>query len=147
MSKEYGAVAFDWTRRAMHCLARILAVVGLALTMGAAQGQVSEVARRGHALSQELDAMNVERLWLSGRDVDEKTGATRTTPVIKDGSLTHCGAFVAAACARLGVDLLGRVPEPRLMPCAIGSARRVARTVGSLSKTRSRPKSGLMPGR
>jgi hypothetical protein len=105
MSKEYQARAFDGTRRSMHWLARILAVVGLAFTMGAAQGQVSEVARRGHALSRELDAMNVERLWLSGPDVDEKTGATRKTPVIKDGSLTHSGAFVAAACARLGVDL------------------------------------------
>jgi hypothetical protein len=105
MSEEYQALACDWTRRAMHWLARILAVVGLAFAMGAAQGQVSEVARRGHAQSRELDAMNVERLWLSGRDVDEKTGATRNTPVIKDGSLTHCGAFVAAACARLGVDL------------------------------------------
>ena len=89
----------------MHLLARILAVAGLAFTMGAARGQVSEVARRGHSLSRELDAMNVERLWLSGRDVDEKTGATRKTPDIKDGSLTHSGAFVAAACARLGVDL------------------------------------------
>src|SRR5437868_9503370 len=54
--------------------------------------------------------MTVEKLWLPGRVVNWKTGEPLDRPV-KDGKAhTHCSAFVAAACLRLGVYIL-RPPE------------------------------------
>jgi hypothetical protein len=64
--------ASDSTERLAYRLARVAVVVGLALASAVARGQTMDVTRRGHALSQVLDAMNVERLWLPSRDVDWK---------------------------------------------------------------------------
>jgi hypothetical protein len=91
-------------------LAGTVALVGLALTAQATQGQVAEVTRQGRSLSQTLDAMNVERRWLPGGEVDWKTGSPRETP-ITEGRYTYSSAFVSAACARLGVEL-PRLADP-----------------------------------
>jgi hypothetical protein len=100
--------ASDSTEGLAYRLARVAVVVGLALVTAVARGQTMEVTRRGHALSQVLDAMNVERLWLPGRDVDWKTGAPGEATATAGRPRTHSADFVVAACRRLGID----IPRP-----------------------------------
>ncbi len=100
--------ASDSTERLAYRLARVAVAVGLALASAVARGQTAEVTHRGHALSQVLDAMNVERLWLPGRDVDWKTGAPREAAAAAGRPRTHSADFFVAACRRLGID----IPRP-----------------------------------
>jgi hypothetical protein len=67
-----------------------------------------EISPAGHWLARKLDAMDVEHHWLAKQTVSWKTGE----PLAKQTgtSATHCSAFVAAACMRLGVYVL-RPPE------------------------------------
>lgn len=67
----------------------------------------SEVAPAGEALARLLDGMDVERHWLAGRTIHWRTGTTN--PDGHQGA-THCSAFVAAACDRMGVYIL-RPPD------------------------------------
>jgi hypothetical protein len=60
----------------------------------------------GLRLGERLDAMDVEHHWLAGARVDWRTG----DPVPGRPGKTHCSAFAAEACERLGVYLL-RPPE------------------------------------
>jgi len=57
-------------------------------------------------LAAQYDGMGVERLWLPGHKIDWRTGEIRSDRPGK----THCSAFLAAACERLGVYIL-RPPE------------------------------------
>jgi len=61
------------------------------------------VTPAGAKILQTLDAMDVEHHWLAGYGIDWKTGDR-----IPDGKqhATHCSAFAAAFCAKLGVYLL-----------------------------------------
>ncbi|MEI8375780.1 MAG: hypothetical protein WCJ35_23405 [Planctomycetota bacterium] len=70
--------------------------------------RAEEISPAGRSLAQKLDAMDVEHLWLAKETVSWKTGK----PLAKQtgASGTHCSAFVAAACMRLGVYIL-RPPE------------------------------------
>jgi hypothetical protein len=52
----------------------------------------------------------VEHRWLPNKHVNWKTGAPDGKPVAS-GPRTHCSAFVAAACVRLGVPML--LPPPQ----------------------------------
>jgi hypothetical protein len=63
-------------------------------------------APEGIRLATHYDAMDVEKHWLSGRHVDWRTG----DPDRGKAGKTHCSAFVAAACERLGIYIL-RPPE------------------------------------
>jgi hypothetical protein len=72
--------------------------------------QAGAVSAEGRRLAQALDAMHVEQLWLSGRYVDWKTGQPLDRPINDHKPHTHCSAFVAAACLKLGVYIL-RPPE------------------------------------
>ena len=93
-------------RKPRWVLAVILA--GSPLLPAVACGET--IASEGRKLADALDAMTVEKLWLPGRVVNWKTGEPLDRPV-KDGKAhTHCSAFVAAACLRLGVYIL-RPPE------------------------------------
>jgi hypothetical protein len=67
----------------------------------------SEIAPTGEALARLLDSMDVERHWLAGRKVHWRTGTL--DPNGHQGA-THCSAFVAAACDRMGVYML-RPPD------------------------------------
>jgi hypothetical protein len=65
----------------------------------------------GWQLGATLDAMNVETLWLAHEHVNWETGQPdRDGEDEGTGYHTHCSAFAAAACKRLGVYLL-RPPE------------------------------------
>ncbi len=57
-------------------------------------------------LSAVYDGLHVEQLWLAGHKVNWKTGEAISNKTGK----THCSAFVAAACMKLGIYIL-RPPE------------------------------------
>lgn len=62
-----------------------------------------EVTPSGAQLTERLSAMDVEHHWLPGNRLsDWRTGA----PDPRKAGHTHCSAFLAAACERLGVDML-----------------------------------------
>ncbi len=60
----------------------------------------------GRRLAAFYDGLDVERHWLKGWHVDWRTG----DPDNGRKGKTHCSAFAAAACERLGIELL-RPPE------------------------------------
>jgi hypothetical protein len=70
------------------------------------------ISPAGHRLAQKLDAMDVEHLWLPGNRVHWKTGEPIEGSTPDNRPHTHCSAFVAEACRRLGIYLL-RPPEHR----------------------------------
>jgi hypothetical protein len=84
--------------------ALVFLAAGAAMPPAACQG--GEITRQGKVLEKILDGMNVEKLWLSRRYVDWKTGRTREKPVTDGKMHTHCSAFVAAVCRRLNVYIL-----------------------------------------
>jgi hypothetical protein len=61
-------------------------------------------------LTAHFDQMDVTHHWIAGAHVDWETGDPDGLPVSKTGHHTHCSAFVAAACERMGVYIL-RPPE------------------------------------
>lgn len=69
-----------------------------------------EISPAGRRLAQNLDAMDVEHLWLAGHTVAWKTGKPLADSKPTKGHHTHCSAFAAEACRRLGIYLL-RPPE------------------------------------
>ncbi len=74
------------------------------LLVAALEEQITSAGKR---LAQALDDMDVEHHWLPGVRVHWRSGEP-TTP--RRRASTHCSAFVAAACDRLGVYIL-RPPE------------------------------------
>ncbi len=70
--------------------------------------RAEEISPAGKWLAQKLNAMDVEHLWLAKQTVSWKTGEPLAKQTGTSG--THCSAFVAAACMRLGVYIL-RPPE------------------------------------
>jgi hypothetical protein len=72
------------------CLSSLCALGAGGVTPGGAQ------------LTERLSAMDVEHHWLPGNRLsDWRTGAPAPRP-----GKTHCSAFLAAACERVGVDML-----------------------------------------
>jgi hypothetical protein len=72
--------------------------------------QAAEIRPAGRRLAERFDGMDVEHLWLPGQLVDWRTGKPFTEPPTSNLPHTHCSAFVAEACRRLGIYLL-RPPE------------------------------------
>jgi hypothetical protein len=69
------------------------------------------VTAAGDHLSDVLDSMNVESLWLVHEHVNWETGEPDRGPEYTGpGTHTHCSAFAAAAAKRFGIYLL-RPPE------------------------------------
>ena len=69
-----------------------------------------EISAAGERLAAALDKMDVEHLWLSKRYVHWESGVPLDKAVTDGKPHTHCSAFAAAACKRLGIYLL-RPPE------------------------------------
>jgi hypothetical protein len=65
--------------------------------------EASEIAPAGEVLVRVLDGMEVERHWLAGQTIHWRTGLP--DPRGHQGA-THCSAFVAAACDRMGAYIL-----------------------------------------
>ena len=76
---------------------------------GIASARADEIQPAGKLLAAKLDAMDVEHHWLPGKVVAWKTGNPLKEGTIAKGH-THCSAFAAEACRRLGVYIL-RPPE------------------------------------
>src|SRR5262245_23764294 len=74
-----------------------------------------EVGEAGQQLAAVLDSMEVEKHWLAGHHVHWKTGEPDARPVPTTGSHTHCSAFVAAACFRLGIPILEPPEHPQVL--------------------------------
>ena len=65
-------------------------------------------------LAKFLDSMDVEHRWLAHSKVDWETGAA-AGPSRDPAHSTHCSAFVAAACQRLGVPMLHPPDHPQTL--------------------------------
>ncbi len=86
-------------------------VLMLALMLGSRSPIIaSDISPAGEQLAKTLDSLNVEQLWLAGRQVDWRTGLPNGKVYTNTTSHTHCSAFAAAAADKLGVYLL-RPPE------------------------------------
>jgi hypothetical protein len=86
----------------------VVAWISLPTLVVGADGAISP---QGKALGDKLDSLHVKKLWLSQRYVDWETGKEiHPDNPKKYTHSTHCSAFVAAACQRLGVYIL-RPPE------------------------------------
>lgn len=84
----------------MHPIRRFAPFLAAALLFA------GEPTPQGLQLAARFDAMEVEHHWLPGSHVNWQTG----DPDSWQAGKTHCSAFVAAACERLGVYIL-RPPE------------------------------------
>lgn len=78
----------------------------LALLISGTTLSASEIKPSGHELARFFDSLDVERHWLAGTHVNWRTGDRDSDR----HSATHCSAFAASACERLGVYLL-RPPD------------------------------------
>lgn len=86
---------------------RILRIASLAAALGGlVSAAASEITPAGEQLANVLDSMHVEQLWLSGRQVDWRTGEPNGIFYTNANLHTHCSAFAAAAAEKLGVYLL-----------------------------------------
>jgi len=63
------------------------------------------IAPEGRRLQQFYLGMDVEHLWIAGQHINWETGVA-DKPDATSGTHTHCSAFVAAACERLGLYIL-----------------------------------------
>ncbi|HLY54845.1 MAG TPA: hypothetical protein VKS60_04775 [Stellaceae bacterium] len=78
----------------------------------AAEPCCGPVSPAGSRLIGFLDATGVDHLWLSGTQVDWRTGVPTAGWIDGASQHTHCSAFVASAAMRLGVYVL-RPPDHR----------------------------------
>lgn len=68
-----------------------------------------EITPAGERLKSFYLSMDVENLWIAGHHVDWETG-NPDMPNSKHGNKTHCSAFIASVCKKLGIYIL-RPPE------------------------------------
>ena len=75
------------------------------------QGMGKEISPAGKILANRLDAMEVNKHWLPGRQpLNWQTGDPDYSKPEASKRMTHCSAFAAEACRRLGVYII-RPPE------------------------------------
>jgi len=67
------------------------------------------VDKKGRSLEKFYLSLDVEHLWIAGTHINWETGVA-DKPDATSGNHTHCSAFVASACERLGIYIL-RPPE------------------------------------
>jgi hypothetical protein len=89
---------------------RLIPGFAILLALASLPCRAEEIQPAGRKLVQKLDAMDVEHLWLAGQSVNWKTGEPTGKVLTGNGKHTHCSAFAAEACRRLGIYLL-RPPE------------------------------------
>lgn len=89
----------------MYKLRNLLLACVILSSFSAALPGASHVDESGLKLKQYYLSLNVENLWMAGQHINWETGQANdenATHNIK----THCSAFVAAACKRLGIYIL-----------------------------------------
>jgi hypothetical protein len=89
---------------------RALPFLTLLIPLASIPCLAEEIAPPGKKLLKKLDAMDVEHHWLPGVPVNWKSGEPTGKAPTGNGKHTHCSAFAAEACRRLGVYIL-RPPE------------------------------------
>ncbi len=89
---------------------RHLRIALLLLLMRSAAFAAPGPSPEGRQLQEFLDSLHVEDLWLAGTHVNWRTGKPDAGPKSGSGTKSHCSAFAAAACERLGVYIL-RPPD------------------------------------
>lgn len=72
------------------------------------------LGKYGRLLDSFLESLHVEQYWIAGAKVNWKTGIPSSTGVTSKNYHSHCSAFVAAACYRLGIYIV-RPPEHGLL--------------------------------
>ncbi len=71
----------------------------------------AEISPEGRQLKSDLDAMDVEHLWLPKTQLKSwRTGEASNEP-LPPGSHTHCSAFVASFCLRHDIPMLFPPPQ------------------------------------
>ena len=99
------------TRRGLLPLACLLVIASLAATARRAHAEDKPSAERLVAV---LDGLDVEHHWLPGHHLKSwRTGEADDKP-LNGQPHTHCSAFVAVACKKLGVPMLSPPPQTNL---------------------------------
>lgn len=80
---------------------------GICLASTGANQRYLKITQKGDSLRVFYLSLNVENGWIAGFHVNWETGVA-DKPDAKSGNHTHCSAFVAAACKRLGLYILDR---------------------------------------
>jgi hypothetical protein len=83
---------------------RTARMIACLLTFLAMPAAAADISRDGARLAESLDAMQVERFWLSDRDCDWQSGEAKGYRT--STKVPHSASFVAAAGERLGVYIL-----------------------------------------
>lgn len=95
-----------YAMKTLIALSLILVCRGKAPVPPAAESErFIPLSESGQRLQQFYLGMNVENLWIAGNHINWETGEA-DKPDAASGNHTHCSAFAAAACKRLGVYLL-----------------------------------------
>ncbi len=77
------------------------------------KGQDSlRIDSNGMKLKRFYSSLNVEHLWLAGNHINWETGEA-DKPGAKHNTKTHCSAFAAAACKKLGIYILCPPQHPQ----------------------------------
>jgi hypothetical protein len=97
--------------------ASVLFALGAILLIGCTDTASEEIeaSMPARMLDAFLDRMDVTRHWLAGHNIFWETGDSDGTPVGPVGHHTHCSAFVAATCERLGISILRPPEHPQLL--------------------------------
>jgi hypothetical protein len=108
---KHGA-AVERKAKGMRATIRISAVsLVLFGTLLTATARGVEITPEGRQLKADLDAMDVEHLWLPKTQLKSwRTGEASDEP-LPPGSHTHCSAFVAAFCLRHDIPMLFPPPQ------------------------------------
>jgi hypothetical protein len=96
----------------MHWLKRCGLMVSAAAF--AAHSYAGEIGAEGRKLAAFLDSLSVEHHWIAGQHVEWRTGDPDGKPVSDTGPHSHCSAFAASACQKLGIYLLHPPEHPQL---------------------------------
>jgi len=104
-----GPALFSALRRVLteHALYGVV-LVGALFAAGCRESGCNAlpVLPEGAQLARLLESMHVESHWIAGHHVDWRTGNPDGGPEPREGSHSHCSAFVAAVAAKLGVEVL-----------------------------------------
>jgi hypothetical protein len=89
-------------------------VMPLAISaVATAADSLGQVSTAGEKLARSIDEFDVEHLWLPNFSIAWRSGKS-LHPSTDSGVHTHCSAFVAAACERMGVPMLAPPPQAHL---------------------------------
>src|SRR5579871_1755051 len=93
-----------------YSMGSITAILPRVSPRSVVSGQRSlRVTPKGDSLRTFYLSLDVEHLWIAGNHVKWETGVA-DRPDATSGNHTHCSAFIAAACKKLGLYVL-RPPE------------------------------------